>query len=148
MGASNAPDQKRARIFNQNTSIAPVFWIWLLAAPMQRSIAKAYRKVVLSMRWMPDIAVLNRPGHARLSSTWFCLQRLDQQQHFGGLVITEARILGKAAVAAAGGDRLEGCEEGEMLRPAGIGGELLEGGGDFGWIAAGQGLENGQRQAA
>jgi hypothetical protein len=36
------------------------------------------------------------------------LQRLDQQQHFGGLVITEVRILGEGAVAAVGGDRLEG----------------------------------------
>jgi hypothetical protein len=42
---STAPDQKRARIINQKLSLAPVFWIWLLDAPLQQSIAKTYGKL-------------------------------------------------------------------------------------------------------
>ena len=91
---------------------------------------------------------MDRPGQPRHSPPNFRLQRLDQQQYFGGFFVVQPRILGEGAVAAAGGDCLEGCEEGEQAGGLGIGGVLLEGGGDFRWIAAGQGLEDGERQAA
>ncbi len=109
---SNAPDQKRARIFDQTPSLAPGFWIWLLDAPLQQNIANAYSKLPHAKRQMPVIAALDRPGQARLSSACFRLQRLDQQQHFGSLLITEARILGEGSVAAAGGDGLEAVRKG------------------------------------
>ncbi len=76
-----APDQQQARIIDQHPSLCPRL---LYQAP------------------------LNRPGQARLSPPNFRLQRLNQQQHFGGFFVVQPRILGEGAVAAAGGDRLEG----------------------------------------
>jgi hypothetical protein len=122
----NAPDQKRASILAKKLSLAPGFWIWLLDAPLQQSIATTYRKLPHAKRWMPVIAALDRPGQARLSSARFSLQRLDQHQHFGGFFVEQTRILREGAVAAAGGDRLEGFEEGENAGGARIGFELLE----------------------
>jgi len=80
-GLTNAQDQRRARINDQNPSLAPHL-LYLTA--------------------------LDRPGQARFLPPNFRLQRLDQQQHFGGFSIAQARILGEGPVAAAGGDGLEG----------------------------------------
>lgn len=40
------------------------------------------------------------------------LQRLDQEQDFGGHRVVQIRRIGKGAVAAAGDDGLEGAEVG------------------------------------
>lgn len=60
----------------------------------------------------------------------------------------QAGIISEGAVATAGGDRLEGGEEGELVGEIGIGGELLQEGSGFGGRAGGEGLADGQGQAA
>ena len=106
----------------------PPNWCNSRAAPQRPRSAAAqnHRSEPIPCPRLLYLAPLERPGQSRLSPPSFRLQRLDQQQHFGGFFIVQARILGEGAVAAAGGDRLEGCEEGELVFKIRFGGELLE----------------------
>jgi hypothetical protein len=86
--------------------------------------------------------------HGKSSPPSDRIQRLDQQHHLGGFGVIKAGIFSEGMVAAAGGDRLEGGEEGKLVCKIGIGGELLQEEGCFGWRASGEGLADGQGQAA